>query len=428
MILSKSQSALVMIADVTFPREIFNDVYFQYLDCNTRTQIYFGGASSGKSYFIISQRLLYQILKGGRNFLIIKKTAKSHRITTYNEIRKSIRGTQGLSKLFKINETSMTITCANGYQILFAGMDDYENIKSITPEKGVITDIIVEEATQLSRDEIKKLKKRQRGISKYKKTMTLLFNPIYLTHWIVEEYFKGKFVTGDKVYHDENLLILKTIHTDNKFLEPEDRAELENETDPYLLSVYTFGNWGVLGGLIFAGFKVRDLSDIRDNFNTYYNGLDFGFTNDPTGIIRTAVQHGAIYITHEAGGHGLTNNVIAERLKPVIGREYVVCDSAEPKSIAELKQPPNSINALGVKKAKGFILHIIQWIKQHEIIVDRSCQNMINELNLYQWAKDKDGNTINKEVDKNNHWIKAWFYALTEIAQTRRGTMSKVRY
>jgi phage terminase large subunit len=84
------------------------------------------------------------------------------------------------------------ITCSNGYQILFSGLDDTEKVKSITPEKGVITDIWIEEATETDRDSVKSLYKRQRGGSAdVPKRMTLSFNPIMQSHWIYQEHFAG---------------------------------------------------------------------------------------------------------------------------------------------------------------------------------------------------------------------------------------------
>ncbi len=78
-------------------------------------------------------------------------------------------------------------------------------------------------------------------------------------------------------------------------------------------------------------------------------------------------------------------------LKPIVGQEYVSCDSAEPKSIEELNRL--GINAVAVSKGKDSILHGIQWIQQHRIIVDKRCQNVINELSQYQWKKDKSGDS-----------------------------------
>lgn len=118
---------------------VFNKIYREFLKCNIRTQIFFGGSSSGKSYFL-AQRTLIDVLCNRRNYLICRNTAATIKKSVFNEVTKAISRMK-LSKLFVINRTDMTITCDNGYQILFAGLDDVEKIKSITPIKGVITDI-----------------------------------------------------------------------------------------------------------------------------------------------------------------------------------------------------------------------------------------------------------------------------------------------
>jgi len=405
---------------VKWKRQVFNDAYFPYLNCQTRKQIFFGGSSSGKSYFVLGQRVIYDILNGGRNFLICRNTAKTNRISTFNEVSKAILRSPGLITLFQINKSEMTITCVNGYQIYFAGLDDPEKLKSITPAKGVITDIIYEEATEISYDSVKTIRKRLRGKTKdnIKKRETFIFNPIIKSHWIYKEFFEGKFQDEDKCYHDDDLLILKTTYLDNlKHLEEDDIYELENENDPYYRDVYTFGNWGVLGDIIFKKdihWRVEDLEQIRENYNNYLNGLDFGFSNDPTALLRCTIHNNDIYVFDTHGGKAWDNFRIAQEIEPIVGNEYVWCDSAEPKSIHELKG--YGIRALPVQKGKDYLLHAIQWIQRHNLIVDKRCQELINELSLFQWKKDKDGNAINQPIDKNNHWIDALHYALsTEI-------------
>ena len=125
---------------------IFNSVYRPHLNNLARTQIYYGGSGSGKSVFL-AQRCVYDVLRGGRNYLVCRAIAKDSRRSTFVEIQKVITA-WGLSELFTVNKTDMTITCDNGYQILFSGLDDLQKLKSITPAKGVITDIWIEEATQ----------------------------------------------------------------------------------------------------------------------------------------------------------------------------------------------------------------------------------------------------------------------------------------
>jgi phage terminase large subunit len=315
----------------------------------------------------------------------------------------------------------MTITCnRNGYQIIFDGLDNVEKIKSIKPQVGVITDIVIEEATETKKDDVKQLSKRLRGKSDKPKRLVLLFNPILKSHWIWKTYFKGKFQDADTCYSDDDLFILKTTYKDNRFLEPADIKELESEKDSYFYNVYTLGNWGTLGGVIFTNWRVADLSGMHDQFTNIKNGLDFGYSDDPTAFnkLHYDKMHKKIYIFHEEHASGLTNPQIAELISPVVGKEVVICDSSEPKSIKELQQC--GIRAYGAVKGKDSVNHGIQFLQQHEIIIDRSCQETINEIELYQWAKLRDGSDAGKPIDKNNHHIDEIRYALeSEMAMLK---------
>jgi len=396
----------------------FNKPYFQFIKDTTRTQIFFGGASAGKSQFVVGQRTVCDLLKGKRNFLIIRNVARTSRTSTFNQVVQTIHG-WGLTPHFKINNSEMTITCSNGYQSLFEGLDNVEKLKSIMPQKGVITDIIIEEATETKHDDIKQLQKRLRGKAGVPKRITLVFNPILRSHWIHEEYFAGRFHDGDRKYQDDGLLIFHSTYKDNRFLELDDIAELEDETSEYFYNVYTLGQWGVLGGVIFTNWKVDDLSLDYLRYDNIKNGLDFGFGEDPAAYNRLHFDRmrKRIYIFNEFHVKGATNPVLANLLRPIVGHELVTCDSAEPKSIQELKD--NHINAVGAKKGKDSVNYGIQFLQQHEIIIDKSCQETINEFEQYQWKKLRDGTVLNVPTDKNNHHIDC-FVAETLI-ETRRG-------
>ena len=185
-----------------------NKKYIPYLvKDKPRTQIFFGGASSGKSVFL-SQRTVLDVLRGGRNYLVVRNVAKTLRASAFTEITKVIREA-GLSLFFKINKGGMVITCYNGYQILFAGLDDVEKLKSMTPEKGVLTDIWLEEATEMAESDVKQLYKRLRGTSTHYKRVTLSFNPILKTHWIYKRYFSA-WTDSSKKHEDPDVCILKT--------------------------------------------------------------------------------------------------------------------------------------------------------------------------------------------------------------------------
>jgi len=400
--------------NVHFKREGFNSVYYDLLDDDTRTQIFFGGGAGGKSVFV-AQRCIYDLLNGGRNYLCCRNIGRTIRNSIFNELTKYI-DVKGLIGLFSINKSEMTITCITGYQAIMTGLDDVEKIKSITPRRGVITDIWIEEATECLENDVKQLAKRLRGLAQgIRKRIILTFNPILRSHWIFKRFFKN-FNDGDRVYRDENLLIFKTTYKDNAFLEQDDIDELENEVDQYFYQVYTLGNWGVLGDVIFTNWQKTDLLNdpIVATFDLFKNGLDFGYSNDPTAFVR-AYYHRAqrkIFIINEYESLEVTNDQIANALKPMLNGDNVICDSAEPKSIKELNN--HGVSALGALKGKDSVLHGIQWLKQQEIVVDQTCQGVINNLQQYQWKKDKEGNTLNTPVDRNNDFIDALRYAFED--------------
>jgi len=397
-----------MLIDIKISKKVFNEVYFPYLYDETRTQIFFGGASSGKSVFL-AQRCVLDIVKGGRNYLIARNVQKTIRKSVFNEITKAIKRFK-LQDLFSINKTDLVITCVNGYQIIFCGLDDTEKIKSITPELGVITDVWIEEATETIKRDIKQLGKRLRGKSKNKKRLILSFNPILQDHWIYDTFFGG-WDDSKAVYHQDNLLIVKTTYKDNKFLEEDDIEALESETDKYYYDVYTLGNWGILGHVIFTNWRTEDLSEIRDKLDKLKNGGDFGFSSHPAGLIHTAYdkKRSRIYVLDELYETGLTNDRLAEATLEIVGRQLVVWDSAEPKSIAELKS--FGVNATGAVKGPDSVNYGIQWLQRQDIVIDISCQNTKNELQKYKWKEDKNGNAMRVPVDKDNHLIDALRYA-----------------
>ena len=251
-------------------------VYWDNLIRNfkNRTQIIYGGSSSGKSY-AIAQRVVLDTIRG-RNTLVIRKTSNSMKSSCFNEILSKISDF-GLMYLFKISLGDFTITCLdNNKQIIFKGLDDPEKIKSIRPISGVLTDIWIEEATQISYDDFKLLKTRLRGATPFKKRITLSFNPIIKTHWIYKQFFEGFWQDDKQFVQDDTLSILKTTYKDNSFLTQDDIQRLEAETDPYYRNVYLMGNWGVLAGAVFNNYEVKDFDP--DSFANYRYGLDWGFS------------------------------------------------------------------------------------------------------------------------------------------------------
>lgn len=397
-----------MRIDVRVSKRCFNPVYLPYLEDETYTQIFYGGSSSGKSYFL-AQRCIWDMLHGGHNYLIVRKVARTVRKSVYNEITKAIHFFKA-GELFSENKSEMVITGPNGFQIMFAGLDDVEKVKSITPAKGVITDIWIEEATEADYGDIKQLRKRLRGRAAVEKRLILSFNPVYQTHWIYNEYFKGRWDDAGKTYRSDVLSILKTTYRDNNFLTDGDKRELENERDPYFRDVYTNGNWGVLGKVIFKNWSVEPID--ASKFHTFQNGLDFGYADDPAALVRCHYDERArtLYILDARYFFGMTNDLLAAEIRNVCGSEVVVCDSAEPKSIQELRQ--YSVTAVPAEKGKDSVNFGIQWLQKLRIVVNENLPEIVNELTVYKWDEDKDGNTLPRPVDRDNHLLDALRYAL----------------
>ena len=132
--------------NVSISKKVFNDKYLPYLDNKDRYLLFYGGGSSGKSYYIV-QRYIYKILKQKMNLLVVRQTGNTNRNSTFALFKQVIRQ-WNLSNQFKINESDLRIKCVNGNEIIFSGLDDTEKLKSVTFESGELTDIWIEEATE----------------------------------------------------------------------------------------------------------------------------------------------------------------------------------------------------------------------------------------------------------------------------------------
>jgi len=400
----------VAIPDAVW-RELMNPAYAEHLTDDRPVQIYFGGSSSGKSFGILGQRTVRDMLRGERNYLVLRKTARTIRNSCYNEIVKCIKRME-LADQFSINKTDMVIThMASGHQILFAGLDDVEKVKSITPAVGVITDIAIEEATEIEYDDYKSLEKRLRGRCEVPKRLTLLFNPVTQDHWIYTEFFVGKFDDEKGYYFDANLGILRTTYKDNRFLAQEDIDRLENESDKYYYDVYTLGRWGVLGHLIFTNWEVRDLSEQEKAEAKPKNGLDFGFFPDPNAFVRCGLNKHKkeVYVYCSEGANYQDNQMLSEMLKPIVRHEVVVCDN-DMLNIQELNN--FGIKAIPARKGPDSILFGIKFLRRMKIFIDPRCTELIREMRMYKYREDRNGNILPEPVDKNNHYIDALRYAL----------------
>ena len=274
-----------MEVNIKISKKVFNDVYLPYLNNDDRYLVFYGGGSSGKSYFI-AERYIYKLIHPERcNLLVVRQTGDTNRKSTF-PLLKHVISNWNLSPHFKVNESDMRIRCLlTGNEVAFAGLDDVEKIKSITFENGELTDIWVEEATETQEQDINQLKVRLRG-GKSKKQMVLSFNPINIQHWI-----KGHFI-------DSGLAtVCFSTYKDNKFLTDDDRRALEDlkRTDEYTYNVYCLGQWGILGKTVFDARAIQSRLEhinkpLKTGYFTYdYDGLridNIKWVSDPSGFIK----------------------------------------------------------------------------------------------------------------------------------------------
>lgn len=399
---------------ITVDPRIFNAVYRPYLRDTHRYQIFFGGAGSGKSVFLASRCVLDCLM--GRNILVARQVARTLRHSCMNEIIKAAER-MGLSSFFRVNRTDGAITCRhNGAQILFAGLDDVEKLKSVTPRKGVLTDVWLEEATECDYHGFKQLDKRLRGMSAFPKRFTLSFNPVDREHWLFREFF-DIFPDGASSARSDRVSILKTTYRDNRFLTPDDAAALENEKDPYYLRVYTRGEWGFREGAVFTNWRTVP-SDSELSGESRF-GLDFGFAHDPAALIHLLYdkKRGRVTVIGEMKLTGLTNAALARHVLLMAGASPVFCDSAEPKSILELRAL--GVNARPVRKGKDSIQSGLRFLQSKELLVLDSCIETRKELASYVWQRDKLGALLPTPRGGNDHLIDAMRYALENDAAAR---------
>lgn len=228
--------------DLTDLPKLTNRKFYPLYWNTDRYLVLMGGGGSGKSVFAAQNIVKRMISEDKHRFLVLRKVAKTLRESVFMEI-KNVIYRWGLEKLFKIpkgTSSELHITCINGNEILFAGLDDVEKLKSISG----ITGIWIEEASETSPEDFRQLDIRLRGKTKNYKQMMITFNPIDINHWLKKEFFDIK---------RDNCTTIHSTYKDNKFLDAEAIRVLEGFkiTDPYFYQVYALGEWGVLGKTIF---------------------------------------------------------------------------------------------------------------------------------------------------------------------------------
>jgi len=289
--------AMPLESNIDIDRQMFNDKFFPYLQTINKYEIYFGGSSAGKSYFIGEKLALQMTLMPGRNLVCLRRQKKDCIKSCWAFIYNGLKRFKLLPYWdIRTNPEHVMINRYNGNEILFEGLDDVEDVKSIqftqknedSPLGANLTDVWYEEVNaEPSVDPIDELDRRLRD--PYVKTRIILsFNPVSRSHWLFE------YVTVRMKQPGVDALILHSTYKDNKFLKPDYGIMMERlkYTKPYEYMVYALGDWGILGQSVFDVEKIhqRMLALEARNVTAPPKRGYFAFTSDKNGL-PTATGH-----------------------------------------------------------------------------------------------------------------------------------------
>lgn len=353
--------------------------------------VLYGGAGSGKSWMAAQKLVKRCIQTPGERFLVARKVARTLRHSCFKLLGDTLRRYE-LTRLVKVNQTDMHMAFPNGSEIIHAGLDDVEKLKSLADPTG----IWIEEATEVSEEDFVQLDLRVRGRTPTYKQVMLSFNPISSMHWL-----KQRFV-------DDPLpgsLVIHTTHRDNPYAGPEYAQKLAGIRDERLRAVYERGEWGqITKGLIYTDWQAVDEAPEGD----VIYGLDFGF-NNPSALVRVTNRDQDVWVEELLYESNMTNADLIARLESFgIDRHApVYCDAAEPQRIQEIHRA-----GYNAKPADKDVLKGIDSIKARGLHVVRGSQNVVNELNTYKWVEDKDGNILDRPVKWMDHALDAMRYAV----------------
>lgn len=365
-----------------------------------------GGTSSGKTYAI--EQVLFCLACSqpksvitivGQDIPNLKSGALRDALSIYNssaELRQLVKNYNRTDRIFEFR---------NGSIMEFNSYDNAQDAKS-----GKRDYLFINEANGIPWDIYTELALRTR------KRIYIDYNP------------NTAFWVHDNLLGRQNVQLIISDHRHNPFLDEGMRNKIEGlkNIDEELWKVYARGLTGKVSGLIFTNWHICE--SIPPAAKHIACGLDFGFTNDETGCLDVFIQNGELWVNELFYQTGLTNPDIAQQLENAgIGKNtIIIADSAEPKSIEELRRMGWHIS--GAIKGPDSVNNSIDILKRYRINVTRQSVNLRTELARYQWKTDRSGKTINEPVDCWNHLIDPLRYiALNKLRiAPAKGTRSRL--
>lgn len=288
-----------------------NEKFFELYFDTHRYLVLKGGGGSGKSVFAARKILERASCEPGHRFLVCRKVGRTLRESCYRLICALISDYYS-DTVDKVNKTDLTIRFKSGSEILFAGLDDPDKLKSIYE----ITDIWIEEAAEIAEADFNQLDIRMRGKSDYYRQMIISFNPVSITHWL-----KSRFFDTTKPDQLERIRTHESCYLDNRWLSDEDRRTLLTfkDTDEYYYTVYCLGEWGVTGKTVFdakaLSARLREIPSMSEGGGAVKIG-DFGYS-----LWGDVIDSGSIRFDEDKRGKVMIYKDVEERVPYVIGAD-----------------------------------------------------------------------------------------------------------
>lgn len=377
-----------------------------------------GGRGSTKSSFVGIELPLLLMQHPDIHAVVLRKVGNTIKNSVYPQIQWGLEKLQAQG-LFKYKTSPHEITCREtGQKILFFGCDDPMKVKSIKLPFGYVGIVWFEELDQFSgMEEIRNLcQSLLRGGNRYWVFCT--YNPPKSRNaWVNEEILADE---ADRLIHRSTYLQVPPAWLGQQFLDDAEKLKLRNETSyrhEYL------GEVTGTGGAVFDNVEDLRMDDaMLQQFDRRHYGLDFGFAVDPLAFLcmHYDVKHEDLYIFDEIYEQKLTNPQAAAKIaKKVLPGALIRADSAEPKSIKELKGL--GLNVLGAMKGPDSVDYGIRWLQsRNRIYIDKKrCPNAYREFVTYEYERNRDGQYLSAYPDKNNHAIDAARYGCSDVMPVR---------